>query len=202
VAAALATIPAVVALKKETTAPGDERTLDDVRALAWTLSSILAGAPLVTGRSHLFLQAFAVATPDRAFVRGCLDNVGLSSVDAASLAAGRVPVDDEAALARAVAPFEEHFSPAVAAAVRDWLQGPSGPVPEIVLGSKSEFYGEDRASFIDDSLTGAAERWNPTFSGKLLDLWMAFRGWSPTRRCSPRPSLWIGRSRARSPPKH
>jgi cell wall assembly regulator SMI1 len=178
VTAALAGIPAVDPFVEETEAPGDARTLDEVRALAWTLRTILEAAvegPFVTEESYLDLSVRALATPDRALVRARLVDAGLTVADAASLAADRAPIDDAAAIAQAIAPFEKHFSPEVAPALRAFLEGPGGPVPAILTEAKSAYYDERRCAFIRSALTGAVERWNPRTSGKLLDLWMVLR---------------------------
>lgn len=177
--AALAGIPTVEPHVEKTKAKADARTLNDVRALAWSLRSILeapAKGPFVTESAYLSLEAFALATSDRAHVRACLEKAGLTVADAASLSADRAPVEDEAAITRALAPFEEHFSPEVAVAARAYLEGPEGPIPEIILKAESEYYDDRRASLVYDALTGAVERWNPKTSGKLLDLWVALRG--------------------------
>jgi len=171
---------AVVAPHQDTEVPGDADTLEDVKAFAWALGAAIfeapAKGPFVTDGAYLNLQAFALATPDRARVRACLEQAGLTCADAPSLVADRTPLSDEAALVRAMVPFDESFTPEVAAAVRAWLTGPDAAIPDVVLHAASKAYGDRRASFAYEALTGAVEQWNPRISGKLLDLWLAWRG--------------------------
>jgi hypothetical protein len=176
--AALAGLPVVDRDDDEkTTARCDGRTLADLRALCWALGTIFQapeGEPFVTELGYCNLTPRVVASPDRAAVRGALEKAGLTVGDAAELSAGRAPIDDAAAIARAIAPFEEHFSPEVAAAARAWLEGEDGPIPAAIREAESEYYASP-AGVVSDALTGAVERWNPRISRKLLDLWIACR---------------------------
>ncbi|MCY1057913.1 SMI1/KNR4 family protein [Nannocystis sp. SCPEA4] len=178
VAAALAGLPVVDRDDDEkTTARCDPRTLADLRALCWALATIFEApedGPFVTELGYLNLAPRVVAGPDRAAVRAALVKAKLTVADAAELTAGRPAIDDEAAIARAMAPFEEHFAPEVAEAARAWLEGEDGAIPAVIREAESEYYGNP-AGVVSDALTGAAERWNARTSRKLLDLWIACR---------------------------
>jgi len=179
VAAALAGLPVIDRYEDEkTTARCDPATLAELRALCSTLPTIFDAphedGPFVTELGYLNLSPLVVAVPDRAAVRAALVKAKLTVADAAELTAGRTPIDDEAAIARAMEPFAEHFAPAVAAAARAWLEGEDGPIPPAILAAESDYY-ENPAGVVDDALTGAVERWNARTSRKLLDLWIARR---------------------------
>ena len=178
VAEALAGLPVIDRFDDEkTTARMDPGTLAELRALCSTLPSIFDASddgPFVTELGYLDLSPLVVAVPDRAAVRAALVKAELTVADAAELTAGRIPIDGEAAIARAMELFEEHFAPAVAAAARAWLEGEGGPIPEAILTAESDYYASP-AGLVDDALTGAVERWSPHTSRKLLDLWIACR---------------------------
>ncbi|APR85368.1 Hypothetical protein A7982_10717 [Minicystis rosea] len=177
--AALAGLPLIVAFDDEaTTAKLDERTLGDLRALLTAIGVMLEAppaGPYITESPYPSFSARVVASEDRAAIRAHLEKAGLTAADVTSITGGVAPISDEAAIAHALAPFEEHHTPEVVSAVRAYLEGPEGPVPPAVLEAKSEYYGDRPAGIVGDALTGAVERWNPRISGKLLDLWIALR---------------------------
>jgi hypothetical protein len=179
VGAALAGLPVVDQFDDEkTTARCEARALADLRALLGTLGTIFdgpaEGGAFVTELGYFNLNPCLVASADRQAVRAALVKAELSVADAAGLTAGREPIDDAAAVARAVQPFAEHYSPEVAEAARAWLEGADGSIPAAIRAAESDYY-ERPAGVVTDALTGAVERWNVRTSRKLLDLWIACR---------------------------
>lgn len=178
VAAALAGLPVIDRDDDEkTTARCDPRTLADLRALCWALATLFEApvdGPFVTELAYFNLAPRVVAGPDRAAVRAALVKAKLTVADAAELSAGRTPIDDATAIARAMQPFEEHYDPSVAAAARAWLEGEDDAIPEAIRRAESDWY-ENPAKLVPSALGGAVERWNERTSRKLLDLWIACR---------------------------